>query len=157
MAEQVRRGDDVAYFFSGRQYPFRRTPHVRRWERAGVTMLELVNSPLYDHGRQPTLELDEPRVEALLGEALREVRPDVVHVQELAGLPSSVLDVVREAGHPVVLTLQDYFPLCPAFKLIDADGRVCLRREVGADCVATLAAETRPRSSTPGRPATASA
>jgi glycosyltransferase involved in cell wall biosynthesis len=42
------------------------------------------------------------------------------------------------------MTLQDYFPLCSTFKLLDAAGRTCLRREIGADCVATVAADPRP-------------
>jgi glycosyltransferase involved in cell wall biosynthesis len=144
MVEQVRRGHDVAYFFSGRAYPFVRGPRLRRWERDGVAMLEIVNSPLHDHGRQPELELAEPRLERAFERVLRELQPDAVHVQELAGLPFSVLDVARRAGVPTVVTLQDYFPLCPAFRLLDAQGRVCLRRDVGADCVATTAADPRP-------------
>ena len=59
-AEQVRRGHDVAYFFSGRQYPLVRGPRLQRWDAAGCEMLEVVNSPLYDHGRQPELEIAEP-------------------------------------------------------------------------------------------------
>jgi glycosyltransferase involved in cell wall biosynthesis len=142
-AEQVRRGHEVAYFFSGRQYPLARGPRLRRWERGGMRMLEVVNSPLYDHGRQPELEVREPQIERMLEEVLAEVRPEVVHVQELAGLPSSLLDVIRDRGTPVVVTLQDYFPVCSTFKLLDADGRVCMRREIGADCAATVAAEPR--------------
>jgi glycosyltransferase involved in cell wall biosynthesis len=144
MAEQVRRGHDVSYLFAGRQQPLRTRPRVRRRRREGVRMLEIVNSPLYDHGRQPLLEDGEPEVERIVADALRELRPDVVHVQELAGLPFSVLDVVRGAGVPHVVTLQDYFPLCPTFRLLDATGAVCLRREIGADCVATVAADARP-------------
>ncbi len=141
MQDQVRRGHDVSYFFSGRQYPYVTGPRLRRWERDGVAMLEVVNSPLYDHGRQPELELDEPRIERMFGRLIHELRPEVVHVQELAGLPSSVLDVARDAGIPTVLTLQDYFALCPTFKLLDAEGNVCLRHQIGGDCVATTAAE----------------
>ena len=144
MDEQVRRGHDVTYFFAGRHYPFVRRPRLRRWEQRGVAMVEIIGSPLYDHGRQPELETSEPRLERMFGEVLREVRPHVVHVQELAGLPFSLLDVAREAGVPVVFTLQDYFPLCSTFRLLDASGRVCLRREIGADCVATVAADPRP-------------
>ena len=143
MGEQVRRGHEVAYFFSGRQYPFARDPRLRRWERDGVAMLELINSSLYDHGRQPELEIAEPRTERTLEGILAEYRPDAVHVQELAGLPFSLLDVIRRSGTPAIVTLQDYFPLCSTFKLLDADGRVCLRREIGADCVATSAADPR--------------
>ena len=38
MREQVRRGDEVAYFFSGRMYPRNRGPALRRWVRDDVPM-----------------------------------------------------------------------------------------------------------------------
>lgn len=143
MRAQARDGVSVAYFFAGRYYPWRRRTRLLAWGRDGISMLEVVNSALVDHGYQPDLELSEPRIEALLSNVLTHVRPDVVHVHELAGLPSSVLDIVREAGVPTVMTLQDYFALCPAFKLYDATGQVCTRHQVGAECVATLAREDR--------------
>jgi glycosyltransferase involved in cell wall biosynthesis len=143
MDEQARRGHDVAYLFSGRQYPLARGPRLRRWERAGVAMFEVVNSPLYDHGRQPELEVAEPVIEQMFATVLDEREPEVVHVHELAGLPSSILDVADRAGVSTIVTLQDYFPLCPAFKLLDSTGQICMRREVGADCVATLASDPR--------------
>jgi glycosyltransferase involved in cell wall biosynthesis len=102
-------------------------------------MLEVVGSPLYDHGRQPELELSEPWIERMFERELARVRPDVVHVQELAGLPSSLLEIVERASLPAVMTLQDYFPLCSTFKLLDSTGQTCLRREIGEDCVATVA------------------
>ena len=142
--EQARRGHDVAYVFAGRRYPYVSGPRLRRWRRGDVAMLEIVNSPLYDHGRQPLLELDEPRVERLFERVVRERRPDVVHVHEIAGLPSSVLEVARRLGVPTVVTLQDYFFLCPTFKLVDGAGHVCPRGEVGAECVAATAADPRP-------------
>jgi glycosyltransferase involved in cell wall biosynthesis len=139
MQAQVRRGHEVACFFSGRHYPYVSGPRLRRWRHRGAAMLEVVNSPLIDHGRQPDTEISEPRLERMFGRTLAELRPDVVHVQELAGLPSSLLEVARDSGVPVVMTLHDYFLLCSTFKLFDSDGRVCLRREIGADCVATTA------------------
>jgi glycosyltransferase involved in cell wall biosynthesis len=139
MQAQVRRGHDVACFFSGRHYPFVSGPRLRRWRHRGAAMLEVVNSPLVDHGRQPDAEISEPRLERMFERTLAELRPDVVHVQELAGLPSSLLEVARDSGVPVVMTLHDYFLLCSTFKLFDSDGRVCLRREIGADCMATTA------------------
>lgn len=142
-AEQARRGHDVAYLFAGRYRPFRTRPALREWKRDRVRMLEIVDSPLYDHGRQPRLEDSEPGVERIVGEVLERERPDVVHVQELAGLPFGVLDVIRAAGLPHVVTLQDYFPLCSTFRLLDASGAVCLRRDIGADCMASIAADDR--------------
>ena len=144
MAEQVRRGDEVAYFFSGRLYPRVRGPWLRRWSRDDIPMYEVCNSPLHDHGRQPVLEVAEPQVERLFARVVEEFRPDVVHFQELAGLPTSLLDVAHELGVPTVVTLQDYFFLCPTFKLLDAQGRICTRTDVGAACVASVSADPRP-------------
>src|SRR3954468_16317217 len=140
--EQARGGNEVAYFFSGRQFPFARGPRLKRWRRDRLAMFEIVNSPLFDHGRQPDLELAEPRVEQIFEQVLRRTNPDVVHVQELAGLPTSVLNIATRAA-PVVMTLHDYFPLCANFKLFDSEQRVCLRRAIGEDCLATVTADPR--------------
>jgi glycosyltransferase involved in cell wall biosynthesis len=143
MDAQVARGDEVAYFFSGRHYPRISGPRLKRWHRAGVAMHEVVNPPIVPgeaHGtRRPELEVSEPAMEAGFARTLRRVRPDVVHFQELHGLPSSYIDVAGAAGVPTVMTLQDYFPLCSTLRLLDADGRICERLAVGADCVAANA------------------
>lgn len=144
MAAQAARGHEVAYLLSGRHYPGIRGPRLRRWRRGGVAMLEVVNPPIVvglERGtRAPLRDVEEPRLARIFEDTLRELRPDVVHVQELLGFPSQVLDVARAAGVPVVMTLQDYFPLCATVRLFDSDGRVCLRREIGADCAARNAA-----------------
>jgi glycosyltransferase involved in cell wall biosynthesis len=138
MAAQAARGHEVTYLLSGRHYPGVRGPRLRRWRRDGVRMLEIVNPPIVvglERGtRAPELDLEEPRLERIFERALREVRPDVIHVQELLGHPSSILELARAAGVPVVMTLQDYFPLCATVRLFDSDGRVCMRRDIGADC-----------------------
>ena len=143
MREQARRGKEVSYFFSGRYYPWLRRPRLRRWRDGAVHMLEVIGSPLSDHGRQPELELSEPQIERIFERELSRIQPDVVHVQELAGLPSSLLVIARAAGIPLVMTLQDYFPLCSTFKLLDSSGEVCLRRQIGEDCVATVGTDSR--------------
>jgi glycosyltransferase involved in cell wall biosynthesis len=140
MTAQVDRGHGVSYFFSGRRYPRISGPRLKRWRRGDVDMYEVVNAPIIagmEHGtRNPDHDVAEPRIEEGFRRVLAEVRPDVVHFQELHGLPSSLIDVAGAAGVPTLMTLQDYFPLCATLRLFDADGRICMRREVGTDCVA---------------------
>jgi len=140
MAAQVARGHDVGYFFSGRQYPYIPGPRLHRWRRDGVAMRELLNSRVVvgmEHGtRDPWRELSEPGAERAFRRVLRWFRPDVVHIQELLGLPSALIDVAAAAGRPTLMTLQDYQPLCATLRLMDSDGRICTRLEVGEDCVA---------------------
>jgi glycosyltransferase involved in cell wall biosynthesis len=138
MAAQVAAAHDVAYFFAGRHYPYLGGPRLRRWRRRGVRMHELINAPIVpgaERGtRHPERELSEPRTEAAFERTVRAFAPDVVHIQELYGLPSSLIDVAAALGAPTVMTLQDYFPLCATLRLVDADGRLCTRLEVGEDC-----------------------
>ena len=144
MALQAARGHEVHYLCSGRHYPRLAGPRLKRWTRAGVRVHEVVNPPILvgvERGtREPERDLDEPRLERLFRRLLvDEVRPDVVHVQELLGMPSSILDIAREAGVPVVMTLQDYFPLCPTLRLLDADGNRCLDPAVRPACAMACA------------------
>lgn len=139
MDVQAARGDEVHYFFSGRHYPLLR-PRVRSWTRGAVRMHELLNSPVLiptaDLGTQrPDLDLDEETVERLFRDLLGALRPDLVHVHEIGGLPSSLLEIPAEGGVPVVMDLRDYFPLCPTVKLFDVDGEVCLRLDPAHQCV----------------------
>lgn len=147
MAAQLERGHEVGYFFSGRHYPYVSGPRLKRWRRDGVTMHELVNAPIpvgLERGtRYPELDLAEPRSEAAFRRVLDEARPDVIHIQELLGLPSSLIQIAADAGIPMLMTLQDYQPLCSTLRLFDANEQVCLRRDVGVDCVTCNAAAPR--------------
>lgn len=138
MAAQVERGDEVAYFFSGRHYPRLSGPRLKRWELRGVAMHEVINGPIVSGlelgTRTPELDLHEPRLEAAFERIVRSFRPEVVHFQELLCMPSSLIDVAATAGVATVMTLQDYGPLCSTLRLFDTDGRICERLRVGEDC-----------------------
>lgn len=143
MQGQVRAGHDVSYLFSGRHYPWPAGPRLRRRSDRGVRTYELVNSPIHAHWhagtREPARDLDEAAGEAAFRAAMREARPQLVHVHELAGLPSSLIEIAAEARVPVVMTLHDYKPVCASVRLLDADGRRCQRRDVGEDCARNCA------------------
>jgi glycosyltransferase involved in cell wall biosynthesis len=54
------------------------------------------------------------------------VRPGLLHAHNIyGGLTSAVLDVAREAGLPVLMTVHDYKLVCPAYLALDR-GRACL-------------------------------
>lgn len=144
MQAQAEDGHSVGYFCAGRQYPLLRRPRLNRWSNSEVRVFEVLNSPIdvaVDMGTSdPLQELDEPHTERLFRNVLTEFRPDVLHLQELFGLPSSLIDIAHEANVPVIMTLQDYLPLCPTLKLFDTEERVCLRRDPGEQCSVCCAA-----------------
>jgi glycosyltransferase involved in cell wall biosynthesis len=138
MHGQVRQGHEVGYFFPARQLPLVRRPFVHRWRRGGVQMFELVNSDLVTGRHEgtafPQSELDHAPSERAFVQVLRQFHPDVIHVHDLGGLPSSILELGRIQRVPVAVTIHDYQSLCPTVKLYDAEDRVCLRPDPGAMC-----------------------
>lgn len=139
MDAQADNGWEVYYFFSCRHYPFKKTS-LKVWKNKKVTMLEVLNSPIYHLGGMgtvhPQLDLSEPHTENIFKDVLRRVKPDIIHIQELAGLPSSVIDIAKdEFNIPLVMTLHDFFLLCPTLNLFNYKNQNCFKDQVGEDCV----------------------
>lgn len=56
-----------------------------------------------------------------------EVAPDIVHFQHLRGLPASLVAWVRSQGCPVLISLRDFWFICPNAQLIDyVSGELCM-------------------------------
>jgi glycosyltransferase involved in cell wall biosynthesis len=56
---------------------------------------------------------------------LPEVQPDVAHVTSCYTLSASIIQVCKNAGLPVVVTLVDFWFLCPSLHLLRRDGALC--------------------------------
>jgi glycosyltransferase involved in cell wall biosynthesis len=66
-----------------------------------------------------------------LRDAVRAVRPQVVHTHNLPGVSTAVWGIAAAAGARVVHTLHDYYLLCPRVTLFAPSGEPCGR---GAFC-----------------------
>jgi glycosyltransferase involved in cell wall biosynthesis len=60
---------------------------------------------------------------------LAETPCDVVHVHHATGFGLGILRAVRDVGQPLVMTLHDYWALCPRGQMLRHDGVVCARPE----------------------------
>ncbi|WP_448616408.1 glycosyltransferase [Modestobacter sp. URMC 112] len=68
-----------------------------------------------------------PRSYRALAQVVDDVRPDVAHVHHVfERLTTSVLDALRRRRVPTVMTLHDYKPVCPNYRLF-TDGAPCTR------------------------------
>jgi len=63
---------------------------------------------------------------------------DVVHVHHLTGFGTSILEAIRELEKPVVMTLHDYWALCPRGQMFDTEGDVIRSLDNGhcGECLA---------------------
>ena len=56
---------------------------------------------------------------------LDEIKPDIVHFQHLLGLSVSMLQIAKQRRIPAILTLHDFWFLCPQVQLLTNDNQVC--------------------------------
>ena len=66
-----------------------------------------------------------PQVDRWFADFLAAAKPDLVHVTSTATLGVGVLHAVRQAGIPLVLTLMDFWFLCPRTVLMTGEGHTC--------------------------------
>jgi len=141
MEKQIQKGWEVLYFFSGRHFLFIKRPKLLKWKRKGILMFEIINSPIF-HGSDggtlsPQKDMQEPWTEKFFRKVLKEENPDILYIQEMAGLPISLIKIAKdEFNIPTIMILHDYFLLCPTLKLMDYNGNLCTVKEnIGDRCV----------------------
>jgi len=70
---------------------------------------------------------------------LKSVCPDIIHIYGLyAPLTSSIIDAAKELEIPVVLTLTDFWFICPMSQLLRSDGTLCEKDFSWQDCTYCL-------------------
>ncbi len=98
----------------------------------GYTVHEAIYNRIYGDVSE---HWDDPRMAELFAQVLEAESPDLVHVQgmQFVGGVSSLAEVARR-GIPQVMTLHEYWWLCPRGGLMyDADGRAC-ETATAVDC-----------------------
>jgi glycosyltransferase involved in cell wall biosynthesis len=86
---------------------------------------------------------DSPLASAFVRRQIEASRPDVVHVTSCERLSASVIPAAKAAGTPVVLSLTDFWFLCPRMTLLRSDGENCDRPVTAWDCTRCLARDAK--------------
>ncbi len=73
----------------------------------------------------------------------RENRPDVVHVNGGYLISAAVIRAAKGLGLPVIVTLHDFWFVCPRITLLKPSGKLCTVPEDVTECVWCLATEKR--------------
>ena len=108
----------------------------------GVRVLRLSLATPDDDARFDATYRD-PHVESWLASWLREERPDVVHLHSGYLLGGAVLAAARATAVPAVVTLHDFWFICPRVTLLHPDRTCCTGPESPLKCAWCLATEQR--------------
>lgn len=97
----------------------------------------------WQRGPNPNRYLvDNPETALAVGKLIRRLTPDIVHVTSCYTLSASVLRETRARGVPCVVTLTDYWFLCPRVTLLRSDGTSCSGDTTPAECLDCMLADS---------------
>lgn len=100
----------------------------------------------YDLGHQANpfrASYDNPMIGAWIKAHLRRTKPDLVHMQSCYLISVRPIEGAQELNIPVVLSLHDYWTICPRITLRRPDGTRCSGAVTAADCAWCLMTEKR--------------
>lgn len=98
-------------------------------EENGVTLFPCVHRLGFRHAGE---SYAHPAIEARFREALDRFRPDIVHFQHLLHLSAKLVAIARERGAGTIITMNDYWAVCPRVQLQRPNGSLCGgRKELG--------------------------
>ena len=58
-------------------------------------------------------------------EVMDKIKPDIVHIQHLIFLSTTIIDKIKKRGIPIVFTLHDYWLICPQWHFLKKDLSIC--------------------------------
>ena len=139
-------GHDVLALTSGMRFrpvPGMRIRHLENWR--GIRCFDLINSaipaPAAVNFGNNTPEMDHPEQVSVVLRWLDEHKIDLVHVHSLEGQPMSLLGAIRASGRAVVVTMHNYWFLCPQVDLLHQSTTPCLDYEGGRRCESCMPIE----------------
>lgn len=111
------------------------------YEYAGFPVDAIV-APMPDHGETVQSSYDAARSGAAFAAIIAEQRPDLVHFTHLMRFGRGAFRALQQAHIPYVVTLTDFFALCPRIILMDRDGSHCAG-PLFNDCLWCMTGETK--------------
>jgi len=99
---------------------------VFRRQYKGVSIYGVTNRHAdFEDLHEPLRETQNLESETVFRWVLSQEKPDIVHFHNLIGLSGSLLQVAQMLDIPHVVSLHNYWFLCPRHDLLDRHGRIC--------------------------------
>ncbi|PLT35759.1 glycosyltransferase [Bacillus sp. V5-8f] len=101
----------------------------------GFTNYRIFNSPIKSSRMlQPLEDCSNARIEEIFIEVINDFKPDVIHFHLLLNLGVSLIQIAKELGVKVIVSLHDYWFICPRIQLLNKNNEVCVSPLGGHNC-----------------------
>lgn len=137
----------ISFLYSGVEYTYlRRHPYIKQvhnQRHPHVKTFSIVNSPIVAPSifsfHDPIGNIQNPALEKCFHQLLAEHGPfQVIHFQNLEGLTANCLKLAKESGARVVLSLHNYWTVCPQVNLWKLESSPCSNYLEGRACVSCI-------------------
>jgi len=102
----------------------------------GLEIYRVKNRIQYDTFEQTYYN---PKIEDRFKQVIAEFKPDIVHFHHCVVLSATLLSIAKELGLPTILTLHDFWFICPRINLLKPDLTICPGPKTQMDCLVCLA------------------
>ncbi len=99
--------------------------------------VQIYRIPIKDRGATTVFlnSFRQPSIKRAYQTLLQKEPPDLVHIEHLMGWPLSILPIIEKAHIPYIITLHDYWHLCPNSQLLtNFDETICKGPEKWLNC-----------------------
>lgn len=139
----IKRGYEVYSLSSGYAYNFAGDIYLRRGpDYQGTINYEIVNAPNISPGffnfATPLTDVVENKVETLFQRFLTEIRPDIVHFNNIEGFSAQCLLLAQQQACKVIFSLHNYHPICNQVYLLYQDKSICTDFQHGRRCLTCI-------------------
>ena len=127
--EMAKNGQDICIFHHIKS-GFLKRPKIIPSQKNGVTYYGLDNSPITFSEAliNPQRNCREKKTERIFTNLLKQINPDIVHFHEFHRIPSHCIDLCKGQNIPTLVTLHDYWFICPRLQLLTLDEDICGRK-----------------------------
>lgn len=97
--------------------------------------ISIYNSPLNSFSlTNIILEVTNKETEEMFKEILRKINPDIVHFHLLLDFSMEFIKIAKDFGCKTIISIHDYWFICPKIQLINSQDGVCTVYEHGEHC-----------------------
>lgn len=133
--------NEIYFISSGEAYnPFRKEVYwIEKKPDRNVRIFEIINSETIAPGHLAFSDasvISASSTQAVWKALLQKIQPDVVHFNNIEGLPVSSLNIKNYLPScRVIFSLHNYYPFCPTVKLWQGSQQNCVNYNNGYACV----------------------
>src|SRR3989339_48596 len=121
----AKNGLKIAYFYNGEVSP-RPFTYLKKVKKNNVKLYKLMNSPnSYLNFSDSQKDIANKKIETIFSAVLNDFKPDIIHIQNLAGLTTEIINIAHQQKIKILLSLHNYWFICPRVDLITNKKIIC--------------------------------